>query len=155
MEEAPVVAREQGKTFSTSAPGKARLRSHSRRPPGDAAARPHPSDPRIINSGLPSAIPFAAMLLLESAPQESCTGAHEDLPTCQQIYSDDVEFCTRDGAQLTARATETEAQLAGQLSADFALSAAGQAAWCGLPRRADRRRQPSGGAQSPEPQAAG
>ena len=39
--------------------------------------------------------------------------------TCQQTYSADVEFCTRDGAQLTAQATETEAQLAGQLSRRF------------------------------------
>jgi serine/threonine-protein kinase len=42
-------------------------------------------------------------------------------PTCQQTYSDDVEFCPRDGAQLTAQATETEAQLAGQLSRRFRL----------------------------------
>jgi serine/threonine-protein kinase len=40
-------------------------------------------------------------------------------PTCQQTYSDDVEFCPRDGAHLTAQATETEAQLAGQLSRRF------------------------------------
>jgi serine/threonine-protein kinase len=40
-------------------------------------------------------------------------------PTCQQTYSDDVEFCARDGAHLTAQATETEAQLAGQLSRRF------------------------------------
>ena len=42
-------------------------------------------------------------------------------PTCQQTYSDDVEFCPRDGAHLTAQATETEAQLAGQLSRRFRL----------------------------------
>jgi serine/threonine-protein kinase len=40
-------------------------------------------------------------------------------PTCQQTYSDDVEFCPRDGAHLTAQATETEAQLAGQLPRRF------------------------------------
>ena len=40
-------------------------------------------------------------------------------PTCQQSYSDDVEFCPRDGTHLTAQATETEAQLAGQLSRRF------------------------------------
>jgi serine/threonine-protein kinase len=40
-------------------------------------------------------------------------------PTCQQTYTDDVEFCPRDGAHLTAQATETEAQLAGQLSCRF------------------------------------
>jgi hypothetical protein len=36
--------------------------------------------------------------------------------TCQQTYSDDVEFCPRDGARLAAQATETEAQLAAGLS---------------------------------------
>jgi len=40
-------------------------------------------------------------------------------PTCQQTYSDDVDLCPRDGAHLTAQATETEAQLAGQLSRRF------------------------------------
>ena len=40
-------------------------------------------------------------------------------PTCRQTYSDDVEFCVRDGAHLTAQATETETQLAGQLSRRF------------------------------------
>jgi serine/threonine-protein kinase len=40
-------------------------------------------------------------------------------PTCQQTYSDDVEFCARDGAHLTAQATETEAQLAAGLSRRF------------------------------------
>jgi hypothetical protein len=35
--------------------------------------------------------------------------------TCQHGYSDDVECCPRDGAQLTAQATETEAQLTVQL----------------------------------------
>jgi len=40
-------------------------------------------------------------------------------PTCQQTYSDEVEFCPRDGARLAAQATETEAQLAGQLSRRF------------------------------------
>jgi hypothetical protein len=29
--------------------------------------------------------------------------------TCQQTYSDDFEFFPRDGAPLTAQATETEA----------------------------------------------
>jgi len=29
--------------------------------------------------------------------------------TCQQTYSDDVEFCPRDGARLAVQATETEA----------------------------------------------
>jgi serine/threonine-protein kinase len=38
---------------------------------------------------------------------------------CQQTYSDDVEFCPRDGAHLTAQATETEAQLAAGLSRRF------------------------------------
>jgi serine/threonine-protein kinase len=41
--------------------------------------------------------------------------------TCQQTYSDDIEFCPRDGAHLAAQATETEAQLAGQLSRRFRL----------------------------------
>jgi serine/threonine-protein kinase len=40
-------------------------------------------------------------------------------PTCQQTYSDDVEFCPRDGAHLTAQATQTEAQLAAGLSRRF------------------------------------
>ena len=40
-------------------------------------------------------------------------------PTCQHTYSDDVEFCLRDGAHLTAQATETEAQLAAGLSRRF------------------------------------
>jgi serine/threonine-protein kinase len=39
--------------------------------------------------------------------------------TCQQTYSDDVEFCPRDGAHLTAQATETEAELAAGLSRRF------------------------------------
>jgi hypothetical protein len=33
--------------------------------------------------------------------------------------ADGVEFCPRDGARLTAQATQTEAQLAGQLSRRF------------------------------------
>ncbi len=40
-------------------------------------------------------------------------------PTCQQTYSDDAEFCPRDGAHLAAHATETEAQLAAGLSRRF------------------------------------
>jgi len=40
-------------------------------------------------------------------------------PTCQQTYSDDVEFCPRDGARLAA--AETEAQLAAGLSRRFRL----------------------------------
>jgi hypothetical protein len=39
--------------------------------------------------------------------------------TCQQIYSDDVEFCPRDAAHLTAQATQTEAQLAARFSRRF------------------------------------
>jgi serine/threonine-protein kinase len=39
--------------------------------------------------------------------------------TCQQTYSDDLEFCPRDGAHLTAQATEIEAQLAAGLSHRF------------------------------------
>jgi serine/threonine-protein kinase len=41
--------------------------------------------------------------------------------TCQQTYSDEVEFCPRDGARLAAQATETEAQLAAGLSRRFRL----------------------------------
>ncbi|MGD0222618.1 MAG: SUMF1/EgtB/PvdO family nonheme iron enzyme [Terriglobia bacterium] len=41
--------------------------------------------------------------------------------TCQQTYSDDVEFCPHDGARLAAQATETEAQLAAGLSRRFRL----------------------------------
>jgi hypothetical protein len=40
-------------------------------------------------------------------------------PICQQTYSDDVEFCPRDGARPAAKATETEAQLAAGLSRRF------------------------------------
>jgi len=40
-------------------------------------------------------------------------------PTCQQTYSDEVEFCPRDGARLAA--AETEAQLAAGLSRRFRL----------------------------------
>jgi hypothetical protein len=36
--------------------------------------------------------------------------------TCRQSYSDDVEFCPRDGARLAAQATETEVQFAAGLS---------------------------------------
>ncbi len=39
--------------------------------------------------------------------------------TCQQTYSDEVEFCPRDGARLAAQATETEPQLAAGLSRRF------------------------------------
>ncbi len=39
--------------------------------------------------------------------------------TCQQTYSDDVEFCPHDGARLAAQAMETEAQLAAGLSRRF------------------------------------
>jgi tetratricopeptide (TPR) repeat protein len=39
--------------------------------------------------------------------------------TCQQTYSDDIEFCPHDGARLAAQATETEAQLAAGLSRRF------------------------------------
>jgi WD40 repeat protein len=40
-------------------------------------------------------------------------------PLCQKTYSDDVELCPYDGTPLTAQATETEAQLACQLSRRF------------------------------------
>ncbi len=40
-------------------------------------------------------------------------------PKCQRTYPDDTDFCPRDGAQLTAQATETEAQLAAGLSRRF------------------------------------
>jgi serine/threonine-protein kinase len=36
--------------------------------------------------------------------------------TCQQTYSDDVEFCPHDGARLALQATETEVQLAAGLA---------------------------------------
>ena len=39
--------------------------------------------------------------------------------TCQHTYSDTIDFCPRDGDQLTAQATETETQLAGGLSRRF------------------------------------
>jgi hypothetical protein len=42
-------------------------------------------------------------------------------PTCQKTYPDDFSLCPRDGAQLTAQATETEAQIAAGLSRRFRL----------------------------------
>ena len=33
-------------------------------------------------------------------------------PTCRNTFSDDTEFCPRDGAHLNATVSETEAQLA-------------------------------------------
>ena len=42
-------------------------------------------------------------------------------PTCQSTYPDDFSLCPRDGAHLTAQATETEAQLAAGLSRRFRL----------------------------------
>ena len=42
-------------------------------------------------------------------------------PKCQRTYPDDTDFCPRDGALLTAQATETEAQLAAGLSRRFRL----------------------------------
>ena len=41
--------------------------------------------------------------------------------TCQQTYSDEMEFCPRDGARLVAQATETEVQLAAGLARRFRL----------------------------------
>ncbi len=41
--------------------------------------------------------------------------------TCHQTYSDETEFCPRDGAHLVAPATETEVQLAAGLSRRFRL----------------------------------
>src|ERR1035441_3477050 len=40
-------------------------------------------------------------------------------PTCQKTYPDDFSLCPRDGAPLTAQATETEVQLAAGLSRRF------------------------------------
>ena len=40
-------------------------------------------------------------------------------PTCQQTYSDEVEFCPHDGTHLTEQATHTEAQIASGLSRRF------------------------------------
>jgi formylglycine-generating enzyme required for sulfatase activity/predicted Ser/Thr protein kinase len=42
-------------------------------------------------------------------------------PNCQRTYPDDFSLCPQDGAQLTAQATETEAQLAAGLSRRFRL----------------------------------
>jgi serine/threonine protein kinase len=42
-------------------------------------------------------------------------------PTCHNTYPDDFSLCPRDGAPLTAQATETEAQLAAGLSRRFRL----------------------------------
>jgi hypothetical protein len=40
-------------------------------------------------------------------------------PQSQRTYPDDTDFCPRDGAHLTAQATETEAQVAAGLSRVF------------------------------------
>ena len=40
-------------------------------------------------------------------------------PACRNTYPDDFSLCPRDGAQLAAPATETEAQLAAGLSRRF------------------------------------
>jgi hypothetical protein len=40
-------------------------------------------------------------------------------PTCHNTFSDETEFCPRDGARLTAAASETEAQLAWGLARRF------------------------------------
>src|SRR5580658_5985666 len=42
-------------------------------------------------------------------------------PTCQHTYSDEVEFCSRDGARLASQSTADEAQLAAGLSRRFRL----------------------------------
>src|SRR5208282_3195428 len=42
-------------------------------------------------------------------------------PQCQRTYPDDTDVCPRDGAHVTAQATQAEAQLAGQLSRRFRL----------------------------------
>ena len=41
------------------------------------------------------------------------------VPNARRVYSDDTDFCPRDGARLAAQATETEAQLAAGLSRRF------------------------------------
>ena len=50
--------------------------------------------------------PFAAIHLLESAPQEDFISLMKTCPICQQAYSDDVEFCARDGARLSGEVRE-------------------------------------------------
>ena len=42
-------------------------------------------------------------------------------PACQHTHPDDFSLCPRDGAPLTAQATEAEAQLAAGLSRRFRL----------------------------------
>ena len=42
------------------------------------------------------------MLLLESAHEKVSPALMKTCPICQQAYSDDVEFCARDGARLAA-----------------------------------------------------
>ena len=68
-------------------------------------------------------------------------------PQCQRTYPDDTDFCPRDGAHLTAQATETEAQLAGQVSRRFRivrrLGAGGMGAvLCRAERRSAQGRAP-------------
>ena len=60
--------------------------------------------------------PFAAIHLSNPLRRRVSLALMKTCPTCQHTYSDDFEFCPRDGTHLTAQATETEAQLAAGLS---------------------------------------
>src|SRR5579863_8291102 len=46
------------------------------------------------------------MLLLESAREKVSPALMKTCPICQQAYSDDVEFCARDGARLAGDARD-------------------------------------------------
>ena len=74
-------------------------------------------------------VPLAAILLLESAPQESCKDAHEDLSHMQKTYPHDFS-----SARVTAfpdhRPRKPKREFAGDCPAGFALFAAwAKGAW--------------------------
>ena len=63
-----------------------------------------PSCPALERPQAP--IPFATILLLESASRRVSAALMKTCPICQQAYSDDVEFCARDGARLSGEVRE-------------------------------------------------
>jgi hypothetical protein len=66
--------------------------------------------------------PCAFRTALKAAHRRVSLALMKTCPTCQHTYPDDFSLCPRDGAHLTAPATETEAQLAGQLFRRFRLA---------------------------------
>jgi hypothetical protein len=57
-----------------------------------------------LHAALKSRFPLAAIHLLESAPRESFTDAHEDLPYVPKYLPGRFLLCPRDGTHLTAQA---------------------------------------------------